>query len=299
MFFGVQLSINKAIEAYRVEYKNNPNTTTDSHHNINTSSGSGAALSVRHNQKLDGQTKEGDSKQEKKYSLYAVGFLTMFSVAVAVVLWWQPSRLFLDAHNGAISAITTFAIMVLTFFYVRYAKSQWAVMEGQLQEMQQAREIANKTLILQFRPKIIVRNAKAFDFHVAEVGKPGNGKVTFMIVNVGGSTAKITEGNVFMMVAKSPKNTERGTDYPIQEFTLQPGQDKSFTITMGDTTDDFRWVEFCDARDLEQSKFVYLCGKIRYFDDNSIPRSVRFKRKYEPSNGRFIPEENSDEEYAD
>jgi hypothetical protein len=39
----------------------------------------------------------------------------------------------LDAHAGIISALATVAILVLTYFYVRYSKRQWKVMEQQLE----------------------------------------------------------------------------------------------------------------------------------------------------------------------
>lgn len=44
-------------------------------------------------------------------------------------------RTFFDAHGGGIAAFAAIAVMVLTAFYVVFARSQWIVMEDQLQQM--------------------------------------------------------------------------------------------------------------------------------------------------------------------
>jgi hypothetical protein len=56
-------------------------------------------------------------------------------LALSALLVWEKSRIFLDAHSGSISAIATVVIMMLTAFYAVYARRQWKVMEGQLEQM--------------------------------------------------------------------------------------------------------------------------------------------------------------------
>lgn len=61
-------------------------------------------------------------------------FVSLIVVLICLFAW-RKSRIFLDAHSGSVSAIATIAIMVLTAFYVFYARSQWKVMESQLKQM--------------------------------------------------------------------------------------------------------------------------------------------------------------------
>lgn len=56
-------------------------------------------------------------------------------LAFIVLLSWRSCRAFLDAHAGSVTAIATIAIVILTAFYVIYARSQWEAMEGQLRQM--------------------------------------------------------------------------------------------------------------------------------------------------------------------
>jgi hypothetical protein len=72
----------------------------------------------------------------RKYAMYV-----LWPVAA---LWRLFRWLFLWAneHGPGITALATIAIMVLTFFYVRYSKRQWKVMSGQLEEMKKSTDLA-------------------------------------------------------------------------------------------------------------------------------------------------------------
>jgi hypothetical protein len=159
--------------------------------------------------------------------LVVVGFLQFFALVGQVVIYCRQAKIMgRQAHEMKRQR--------------GYMRLQWRAMgtqaehmEGQLTEMQESRKIANKTLVLQYRPKVIARYAKAYDFNVAELGEPAKGKVRFKVVNIGGSPARIIGGNVALWSAEGPRSPHsnraeiyKGTDAPMQEFTLQPGEER-------------------------------------------------------------------------
>ena len=60
---------------------------------------------------------------------------TTIIIGFSVLMSWAKFRSFFDTHAGSISAFATISVMVLTAFYVVFARSQWIVMEDQLQQM--------------------------------------------------------------------------------------------------------------------------------------------------------------------
>ena len=81
---------------------------------------------------------------------------------------------------------------------VRHMERQVGIMDGQLTEAKESRDIQTKTLILQYRPKVIVRNATAKAF-TAQLGERAQCIVAFQIVNTGGSPAHIVDGDIYLL----------------------------------------------------------------------------------------------------
>lgn len=69
------------------------------------------------------QTQAQESGEHRKYRHY----ITWPIVAFRWLVQW------LDTNYGAVTAAATVVIAILTFFYVRYAKNQWRVMDDQTQ----------------------------------------------------------------------------------------------------------------------------------------------------------------------
>jgi hypothetical protein len=92
------------------------------------------SLTLSPKPELERQNKPENPDEKPIYAGY-IFFGSVTCAAIAALMFWSNSRVFLDAHAGSISALATIAIMVLTFAYVIYAKSQWKVMDGQLKEM--------------------------------------------------------------------------------------------------------------------------------------------------------------------
>jgi hypothetical protein len=174
----------------------------------------------------------------------------------------------------------------------------------QLTEMQKSREIQTKTLILQYRPKIIIRRAKAVQFNF-ELGEMGECKLRFTLVNTGGSRAHITAGgNVKLMscIARDVGNIEfkDGDVFMFNQFTLQPGEEVVFEETLSTgAINDVQWENFRQGIKTDPLRYLFLMGTIYYTDDLNIPRSTGISRTYDPKTKAFAPRKDEEEEYAD
>lgn len=183
-------------------------------------------------------------------------------------------------------------------------KRQADLMDGQLQEMQKGRELENKTLILQYRPKIIIRNAKALQFSF-DLGKPWECEIRFQIVNVGGSPAYIATGSHIQLVSALGHDVGKielkwGDERPLSNVKLEPGQ--GITVEECLPTGvlfDLDWENFNQGLRTEPLRSLYLVGIIHYTDDLSIPRSTGINRDFNAKAGEFTPKKETEQEYSD
>ena len=172
--------------------------------------------------------------------------------------------------------------------------------------MQESRRLEAKTLILQYRPRIVVRFARAEDFNVAELGKRAKGKVKFKIVNTGGSPAHISGGNIALWSAEGPRSAHtntptlsHGKDADIWQFTLQPGEEAVCEEELdAAVTQDIQWANYHAGIKTEPLKSIYLVGTISYRDDLDIPRQTGINRLYDPET-KWFKAQDSEGEYTD
>jgi hypothetical protein len=179
---------------------------------------------------------------------------------------------------------------------------QAAHMEGQLTEMQESRKIQNKTLILQYRPKIVVRYARALEFNF-RFGDMGEGRIKLRIVNTGGSSATITGGffALWSSIGNEIGKIEllKGEDMVLGEFTLEPGQSDTIEcLLLTGTENDVQWANFHAGLRSDPLLFMRLVGEIRYVDELGIPRATGVNRTYEPKTKWFSPS-GEEGEYTD
>jgi hypothetical protein len=181
-------------------------------------------------------------------------------------------------------------------------RRQATQMEAQLQEMKKVSEIENKTLILQFRPRIIVRNAVALTLP-SEDDDPGQCALRLEVVNTGGSVAQVTGSEIYMLFAKfigdriDLKEGERA-GLSLQTYTLNPGERLIFEERLKTGTEiDLEWMNF--FRGGASRCAVYLIGTIGYMDELGIPRQSGIHRKLDPANRRFAADKESEQEYSD
>ena len=179
------------------------------------------------------------------------------------------------------------------------------LMEGQLNEMQKSREIENKTLILQYRPKIIIRNAKALQFS-SELGKPWECQFEFTVVNTGGSPAHIGVGTKIVLmscIAHDAGNIDfkDGDTFWLKEpISLQAGAEVIIQESLPTgAMFDLGWESFRRGLEVNPPRYLFLFSRIYYTDDLNIPRSTGINRRYDPKTKAFVPKKDEEEEYAD
>ncbi len=190
-------------------------------------------------------------------------------------------------------------VMARTMLAIR---RQAAQMEEQLKEMRKVSEIENKTLILQYRPRVILRNA-ILDGVSLDLQKIAEGKTSFQIVNVGGSPARIIGGHLQLLAittgATDEIKTMEGNKYLLPNGTLQPGERGSSEVVLSTGAEnDLGWIDFYQGG-TESKRYLYLLGQIWYRDDLDIPRQTGIYRKYNQKTRRFDPQKDSEEEYSD
>jgi hypothetical protein len=179
------------------------------------------------------------------------------------------------------------------------------LMEGRLTEMQKSREIENKTLILQYRPKLIVRSAKALQFSF-DLGKPWECEFEFTVVNTGGAPAYIGAGTKIVLMSciahdiGSIDLKEGDTFWPKEPISLQPGEEMIVheSLPTG-AIFDLDWENFRRGIEGEIRRYIFLFSRIYYTDDLKIPRSTGVNRRYDAKTKTFIPKKDEEEEYAD
>jgi hypothetical protein len=230
----------------------------------------------------------------------------------------EPTKNNKDEWDKA-AVLSNYLLVVVGGFGVLYAartlrklreqtaqiERQAGLMERQLTEMQTVSELEKTTLILQYRPKIIVRNAivKSFSDEIGDlISKPVRCVVAFQIANIGGSPAHIVEGDVYLLSArltdlKEEIELKESTHTGISERTLQPGERENIQFGL-DTRipNDARWVEYYSGA---SSHSIFLLGTIWYRDNLDIPRATGIHRKYDPATKRFEPKKDNEEEYSD
>jgi hypothetical protein len=105
-----------------------------------------------HEDEADGQTKEPADNQQSTLDSFAAELFRDTPAPTRnaetydatnktershpVARFFKAVFSFLDNNSGAITALATVAIVVLTFFYVRYSKRQWQIMVRQLETSQ-------------------------------------------------------------------------------------------------------------------------------------------------------------------
>jgi hypothetical protein len=174
--------------------------------------------------------------------------------------------------------------------------------KGQSALMKKQADVMERTMILQFRPRIIVRSAIAKHFEV-EWGKVGRCNISFHLANAGGSSAFIIGGHMQLLSCVGHNShdvtIDDGEPFKFTEFVLTAGEYLSFqeTLTTGALMDT-PWIDFFQGGP-DTYRYLYLIGSIWYRDDLGIPRQTNLHRKFEFSSKRFVPQKDNEEENSD
>ena len=175
---------------------------------------------------------------------------------------------------------------------------------SQAKQTERQADLMGTTLILQFRPKLVVSGGEVRDINVAEFLEQGGGTLTFVIGNSGGSPAHIINSKI-VVKRQSAGSAHSIFDGAISlgEFSLQPGErvEKEIAVSGGETS--AIAIAMAKARFQKLTapvEAIYFLGVVFYRDDLGLVRSMGFNRIYDAESQRFKKMDgDSDYEYGD
>jgi hypothetical protein len=238
------------------------------------------------------QTNPSDADEEKdiqaKLAFYTL-LLAVFTAVLAAVSIAQGY--FLHIHGVELRTLAG------------AAKENAEATKETLLEIKRQADLMNKSLILQFRPKILIRGGFIDGTRLADTGEIIGGRLQFIVTNAGGTTATIYKSEfVVKTIGSSPTQTnlfDGATS--LGEFSLATGQGTTVAIPISFEVIKNIRNEF-DKRNepLSVDRIpVYFIGDIWYRDDLGISRNTGVFRRFDPNEQTFMPVEKSSSEYAD
>jgi hypothetical protein len=188
--------------------------------------------------------------------------------------------------------ITTWAIIGTGF-----------VIAWQSYETRKSAQIAKRALILEFRPKIILRGLKLTPID-PEHNEVPDWKIEMTVANTGGSTAYIKPWSLKSDWYDLPGDQvlRKLGEFTSDGFTLPAGGSQRVAVNI--STEGFRismhTLRFSvQGLDKRQYKYPAIYGTISYLDDNRIKRNTGFWRIWDAKNDRFAPSTDPELEYQD
>jgi hypothetical protein len=174
-----------------------------------------------------------------------------------------------------------------------------------LRAIERQGKIAYKTLVAQFRPKVIVRNVKLDPSSGEEAQEGKQWKVQISLSNTGGTVAHIRscEASLYWDKREEPRTSTEVCAETWSPFEMTSGErsdlefeipsEIGFPITLG--------VEEIDVTEkgVEQRVWLMCEGKLKYADDNGAERETGFLWAYLLKTREFTPSTDPDREYAD
>jgi hypothetical protein len=176
------------------------------------------------------------------------------------------------------------------------ANRQAKIMVSQVEEMRKVSDIANRTLIAQFRPKVIIRRIEL-------IKGSGVWGIHVEVANVGGTNANVTGGKIDMRwrVGKELRDQPLHRE-SIESFSLEAGGETSFNIAMT-ANERFESKMHVFQLAFEEGRPDKYCmqavGVLRYTDDSGAGKKTGFFRNLDIETRRFYPVQNSEDEYQD
>ncbi|MGD0570497.1 MAG: hypothetical protein ABSA78_19000 [Candidatus Sulfotelmatobacter sp.] len=175
---------------------------------------------------------------------------------------------------------------------------------------ERATRLAEKNIILQFRPKLIVRKVELEYGSLTPNGRPA--KIRYIIANTGGTNASIVRESGLIGYADVP----RFRGYPPKESRLTPpchkqsfdraesiplkaGEDRDFSLDLTkEMFDKIGHIQMTTYQ-MERIGVFSICAAIQYADEGGVLRKTGIRRTLDFDTWRFIADEDSEDEYAD
>jgi hypothetical protein len=193
------------------------------------------------------------------------------------------------------SVVVNEVLALIGLGYLVFMRLQWS-------EIRKQRELTGKTLLLQFRPRLIIRNVVIHPQLDATDTKPNLiyyfarnelARGQCYVANVGDSKATVTESLCMVYCCQGPLPMRRpyeGRDgnNPITGI-IEAGDRKTMIFDSGEPMkvghQEIGLMGYSDFRPIWS---VYVMGWIEYKDDLGFERRTAFCRKFDPTINRFV-----------
>lgn len=190
--------------------------------------------------------------------------------------------------------ITAIAVILNLFAIAYQARQSRRAVDAALESV----KATEKNMILQFRPKVIIRGG-----HVVDADRLEEATMEFAITNIGASAATVLETELVAKLVKYPSPTVSlfEQSFPISQLKLEPGKGHLHTFTLDkETTAAIQQMDFDHRNEAGKSKKTILfAGTLRYRDELGILRRTGIFREYCAAKRRFVSLNDPDYEYAD
>jgi hypothetical protein len=181
-------------------------------------------------------------------------------------------------------------------------------------ETRRSAKAARDSIVLTFRPKLIIRGIALIPGNYIPVtGGPQTEdgakpfRIECVIANVGGTTAHITESNLTIFVPADERDGlptfppySDARDSLGRSFATKPGEHQERLVALGQRdASRFTMLRVLTNGGATGPGNIFCFGFIQYRDKIGTSRRSAFCRHYDAQTGRFDRVENSDYEYAD
>lgn len=217
----------------------------------------------------------------------ALAVITGLLAKYTYLLWKTTKRLATDASNSSQrQAAEMQQSIVIAKQMADAAESQVAITARQTDIQAKQHAVGRLQFLATHRPKIILRDAFCENNEIGD-----EITVTYVIVNVGESPARIVESKMEVRLITTegsgfgphPRISLNEGENEIGDFSIEPGEGKILIHNSGR-----KWQAFARHEFANQEFGVFFCGDIAYEDSRDIKRHAMFFRKYDLGQCRFF-----------
>jgi hypothetical protein len=189
---------------------------------------------------------------------------------------------FLDAHNGAITAIATGFIAWFTWILYTVSREQSRLTDAAL-------KLARDEFDASHRPHLVIR----------DLTREGNA-ITYLLVNIGDAPGTIVESRIVaefipLRDRVQPLNSAAHNDLGRLSFEVGDAKDLTYNLPAEITFD----MMFPIGVSLQPAGQIFFGGTIVYSDNRGQRRRTLFRRYWNPGAKRFSYVKDGDLEYED
>jgi hypothetical protein len=204
------------------------------------------------------------------------------------------------------STWSNWALFAAAIWAGRMALNTLMAIRKQAQLMDAQIKLTEKTLVLQFRPRVILRAVTLFPTSTSKHGIADLQlwQIAIVLVNQGGNTAHVStcgcnvywRDNYPKPHKHNPAASERWTD-----LSLGPGEMRELVIQIQELDFSAAFAVSEHVTNKQETPYLWLIceGVITYHDDNGWTRQTGFKRQWNMETKRFEVSPDEETEYVD